>query len=324
MIGFKECNSEKFLKDAKIKLYQYNLRGAIDLTEKAIDGDETLTEAYRFLAHLNFYFEKEQEKAHELIDKAIEINTEEYESYKIKGDIFYDEKKFNLAVESYKKALEIKALADSELLSRIGDCYFCMDNKKDSETYYERAIDEDPLCINAISKMRVMCVEKDEYLKAFDLWKMYNLIDEKDVDGTIELNVKNIKQALDKIENNPKDFSSLVQLGDSYHEAALYDDAGIVYKKALKIDSSQSDIDKKARIIEDYLNILKEFKETSVEIYNTVIHGGKRDLKKHKQVLYSILLKLDIHYEELKKFPRKITKKFWKRSIWNIYFLCNK
>ncbi|MCK4259923.1 MAG: hypothetical protein KAX49_13155 [Halanaerobiales bacterium] len=308
----KEYGAEKLLEEAKTNLFQFNLMAAISLTEKAINIDDRLTEAYRFLSHLYFYFEKDYLKAHEIINKAIEVSNDEYQSYKIKGDIYNDEKKFNTAIESYKKALEKLTSLDSDILAQIGDCYLSMGNNKESKKYFQSAIEADPLCIHAIRKVRVTYVENGEYMQAFELWKMDNLIDEKEVEGTIELNSKNIKKSIEDIEIHSIDYSNLIQLGNSYYEATLYKDAAIVYKKALKIDSSLSDIVNKVEIIEDYLRILEEFKETSLEIYNSIIHGEKRKITKHKQILYSILRRLACYYKELKNLPRKINRKSWK------------
>lgn len=306
-------HAEKILEKAKSTLFQFNLKEAIGLTEKAINIDQGLTEAYRFLSHLYFYFEKDYSKAHELINKAIEISDDEYQSYKIKGDIYYDENKFNAAIESYKKALEMLTSLDSDILAQIGDCYLSMGNYMESKRYYQSAVEEDPLCIHAIRKLRVRCVEEGEYMQAFELWKLDHAIDENKAEGTIELNRKNMKRAVENIMHHPIDYCNLIQLGNSYYEATLYKDAAIIYKKALRIDSSVSDIDKKVEVIEVYFRILVELKGTSIEIYNSIIHGKKRKIKKHKQMIYSILLKLVPYFEELKNLPRKMNRKSWKQ-----------
>lgn len=310
----KNEKAEKLLKDAKSSLYQLNLRESIHLTEEAINIDAGLTEALQFLSHLLFYFEKDYSRAHEIIDKAIELSNNEYQSYGIKGDIYYDEKKYNEAIECYKKALEKLSSLDSELLAKIGDCYMNIGDNKECRNYYENAIEVDPLCIHAIRKLRVICVKNGQYMKAFELWKMDNLIDDKEiVEGTIELNYKNIRTVTKDINDNDLDCVKLIQLGDSYYKASLYKDALIVYNKVLEINSIESDIRNRIIIIQDFLKVLEEFKVTSVEIYNSIIHGEKRNIKNHRQMFYSILLKMSQHYKELKKLPEKINRKSWKR-----------
>lgn len=306
-----EYGAQKLLEEAKNNLFQYNLKGAINLTEQAINMDGNLIEAYKFLSHLYFHFEKDHLKAHETIDKAIEIEENEYLSHKVKGDIYYDEKKFREAVECYKKALDKLCTIDSSLITQIGNCYINMGNKEEAKRYFHSAVDADPLCIDAIRKLRVMCVENKEYTKAFELWSMDNLIDEN-TNGTIKVKASNIKNALQNFTNNSMDYTTLISLGNSYYSAALYEDAAIVYEKVLKVSPSNSEIAAKVKLIKDYLKVLEEFRETSIKIYDSIIHGEKINKKKHKQMLYDILLKLDSHFEELKGLPNKISKKSWK------------
>ncbi|QVK17627.1 hypothetical protein KHQ81_12340 [Mycoplasmatota bacterium] len=310
----KNDKAEKYLKEAKSSLYQLNLSESIRLTEEAINNDKGLTEAYRYLSHLLFYFEKDYSRAHEIIDKAIETSNNEYQSYGIKGDIYYDEKKFNEAIECYKKALEQLTSLDSELLAKIGDCYLNLDDNKECRNYYEKAIEVDPLCIQAIRKLRVICVKNGDYMKAFELWKMDNLIDDEEkVVGTIEQNYKNIRTVTKDIIANDLDCVKLIQLGDSYYKASLYEDALIVYQKIVEMESTQSDVQNRIIIIQDFLKIIEEFKVTITKIYNSIIHGEKRNIKNHQQMLYSILLKLSQHFKELNKLPDKLNKKSWKK-----------
>ena len=312
----KEINEGKLLEDAKSKLYQLDLKNSFDLTNKALLEDPTLVEAYRFLSYLYYHFEKDYKNAHELIEKALVISAEEWKTYRLNGVIYNEEKSYHTAIEWYEKALEKLDNEDSEILTLIGECYFELNDSSNAKLFFEKALDNDPMCMKANRILRLICLQSGEYKKSLALFKMDNLIEDNDeTKGTIANIIESIEKSVNTIDQKGECGQALSNLGQSYYEAALYEDALIAYKKALSIDSSLSLLTEKVKTIEKYLQITNELKDTMLQIYNQIIHGEKRAIKSHKQRSYSILIKIAPFFGELRKLPININKKAWKKLI---------
>ena len=67
-------------------------------------------------------------KAHELIDKAIEIDIENPDGYFDKAECFIKMKKFDEAMKLYKKLKNMKIVEDYYIYMKIGDAYYSIKN----------------------------------------------------------------------------------------------------------------------------------------------------------------------------------------------------
>ena len=309
-------NSQKMLEDAKAELYQLNLRNSFDLTQRSIEEDSTLVEGYRFLSYLYYHFEMDYMIAHELTQKALEISREDWKTYKLNGVIYQDEKNYQKAIEWYEKALLKLKYLDSEILALIGECYSQLNNRNMTKYFMEKAIVRDPFCIKASRTLRLLYLYDGEYRRALKLYKMDNLMEDgEEIQGTISDVINNIEKCIMKIELNSDDVETLSDLGKSYYDGGLHEDALIVYRKALSMDVGSSVLIERIKRLEQYFEILKELNYSAIQIYIQIIHGEKRNKKKHRGNLYRILIKIAPYFHEINKLPSKFNKRVWKELI---------
>lgn len=309
-------NAQKMLEDAKAELYQLNLRDSFDLTKRSIEEDPTLVEGYRFLSYLYYHFEMDYKTAHELTQKALEISKEDWKTYKLKGVIYQEERNYQRAIEWYEKALLKLSYEDSEILALIGECYSQLNNENMAKCFMEKAIVRDPFCIKANRTLRVLYLYGGEYRRALKLYKMDNLIEDgEEIQGTISDVIDNIEKCIMKIEFNSEDVETLSDLGKSYSDGGLHEDALIIYRKALSMDLDSLVLTERVKKLEQYFEILKELNYSTIQIYIQTIHGERRNKKKHRGKLYSILIKIAPYFNELNKLPSKFNKRGWKKLV---------
>ena len=68
------------------------------------------------------------------------------EGYRYRGMIFQDEKKYELAINDFKKALKLYPIAEKgEIPSYIGDCYYQLKNYKEAILWYTVFIDKNDM-----------------------------------------------------------------------------------------------------------------------------------------------------------------------------------
>jgi tetratricopeptide (TPR) repeat protein len=121
--------------------------------------------------------EKEYGISHKIIQKTLDIPQEQWKSYKVHGDIYYEEKNYHMAIECYEKALEKTEKKDSEILASIGECYFELNNSNKAKEFLEKAVDYDPMCFKANKILQYIYLRNSEYRKAIELCNTENFID---------------------------------------------------------------------------------------------------------------------------------------------------
>ena len=89
-------------------------------------------------------------KAHELIDKAIEIDIENPDGYFDKAECFIKMKKFDEAMKLYKKLKNMKIVEDYYIYMKIGDAYYSIKNIEKTIEYYNISINSDFIPISTV------------------------------------------------------------------------------------------------------------------------------------------------------------------------------
>lgn len=163
-----------------------------------------------------------------------------------KGDIYFDEGKFNQALNLYKKALNVEPKNVDALIC----CGLCYRNLKDYDKaieYYDNALEIEPDNKTALNNKGYAMEMKDQIEEAIEMYKksleidpnydmpLVNLtkiyIDRKDYQSAIKV----YKNAL-KVE--PINTANWIDLGRAYRFMEKYDKAILAYTEALRLAPS--------------------------------------------------------------------------------------
>jgi tetratricopeptide (TPR) repeat protein len=159
------------------------------------------------------------------------------------GDIFFDEKRFQKALETYKKALEVEP-ENIDALICCGLCYRNLEEYDKAIEYYDNALEIEPDNKTALNNIGYVleCKGKIEeaieyYNKSLEVDPNYDMplvnltkiyLDRKDYKSAIKV----YKNAL---EVDPINTANWIDLGRAYRFMEKYEKAIMAYSKALKL-----------------------------------------------------------------------------------------
>ena len=236
---------------AQIKYYTQDYVGAIEDDMKAIElfpnyNDAYLNKALSKIELQDYYGAKTD------IDKVIELNGSAY-SYKMQGDINGYLKKYDEAITSYNKAVEIFPNYPKAYVAR-GLALEQLNNIEEAFKNYNIAIEKKPdyayayVCRGNISKP-ILAVE--DFSKAIEISPNYIYAYSERA-----YNYRSLKE----YDNAISDYKKVMELSQEYKEFYLEEIADIEferenYKKAIKYYSQVIDINPKA--LSSYFNLAR-------------------------------------------------------------------
>lgn len=251
-------NSLKFNEARKLLEDNYNLIKDVDM---GLNG-------YGFL---EFHVFRNYEKGEELYKRAIELNPENSEHYKALGDLYQAEGEYKKAIKYYDKAAEKTVNYNnvplnpklSILYKNIGESYLKQKNTKKAIEALEKATANNPFSIAGNAILHKLYVEKEEYEKAYNVWRNDNLIDESGdhvYKGLLEWN----KKYQDAIKD--KNRITHLEMANLYSHLVLLDEAAIEYDKAYAEEQKNEDIKNKLYEMKSFLSFRDEL-ETLLDDY---------------------------------------------------------
>ena len=271
----------------------YVNRGELDLAEenlkKTVELDPEIPDSYTYLGRVYYYREK-LDKALEYYQKAISKGTAEVIAYQDMGHIYYQKSreiinsggsendasgKMSLAIDSYKKAIEIKP-DDSELHNALGAAYYSMGKSGNALGEYNKAIELDENNASAYSNLGEYYLNiKGDFPQAIESYKkaikLYSQeistasLSQKDMDakklekslchyglGTI-YNFQGkadpaIEQFNEVMNLSPDNLMAYVGLASSYELKGDKTNTVKYFEKALEIATAQNNMQFKAAI----------------------------------------------------------------------------
>jgi|GEM_PF-4004751 len=120
------------------------------------------------------------------VNKIVKITEDLYIYYEMLAELYFQKSMFNLAIENYKKALEIKPL-NKRLYFFIAICYKSLilndENIDKSIEYYDKAITLDSSYHEAIYGKALLLNKKGEYKKAIILFNKVIKLDESNINA---------------------------------------------------------------------------------------------------------------------------------------------
>jgi len=193
---------------------------------------------------------------------------DKYKEYLDAGNKYFEESNFDLALENYKKALELYP-NDPEIYKNIGNVYTQQKKYDKGEEYYNRAIQIDPKYYKAYYNLGILYFESKNIEQAIEYFKKTIKIEPSYTPAYNNLGatyscMRNYDKAIEifnkALEINPQHFVSYVNLADIYFSQEKYDLAIENYEKALEIDAVNFELFSK--IGKAYIKLLKlSFKE---------------------------------------------------------------
>ncbi|TFG15862.1 MAG: tetratricopeptide repeat protein [Promethearchaeota archaeon] len=163
-----------------------------------------------------------------------------------KGDIFFDDGKFQKALENYKKALDIEP-KNVDALICCGLCYRNMEEYDKAIEYYDNALEIEPDNKTALNNKGYVLECKGDIEAAIDFYKKSLEIDPNYdmplVNITkIYLDRKDYRAAIKVYKNalheDPINTANWIDLGRAYRFIEKYDKAILAYYDALKLAPS--------------------------------------------------------------------------------------
>ena len=89
-------------------------------------------------------------KAHEMIDNAIEMNNENPDGYFDKAECFIRKREFNMAMEIYEKLKKMEIVEDYYIYMKIADAYYSIKNVEKAIEYYNISITSDFIPVSMV------------------------------------------------------------------------------------------------------------------------------------------------------------------------------
>jgi superkiller protein 3 len=167
-------------------------------------------------------------------------NTDEFMK---KGDEYFDDGRFNQALQSYKRVLNYDS-KNIDALICCGLCYRNLKNYDKAIEFYDNALEIEPDNKTALNNKGYALEMKDQiddaieyYKKSLEIDATYEMplvnltkiyLDKKDYDAAINI----YKEALDI---DPLNTANWIDLGRAYRFLEEYENAIHAYKKALKL-----------------------------------------------------------------------------------------
>ena len=164
----KEVEDSENLRNGVAALYEGDNYTAHDYFLKELDSNPKSNRAYYWLAYLYKYDYKTSLSNY---NKSIEYGKKDkmnlYSSYLGRSDLFWEYGDTTKAMEDLNVA---EKLSDKPIgaYTRKADILFYQNKRDESETYYKKALNLDPECLQALMGMGRSCLRRDEYKKALE------------------------------------------------------------------------------------------------------------------------------------------------------------
>lgn len=167
-----------------------------------------------------------------------------YREYMIDGDIFYSERKFYKAIESYKLAVEIKSNNCEIAYNNIANCLIEFGEIDEAIEYYNKAINLNDKDIDTLFNLSIRYEKMKRYDLTIDLYQKILLLDKNhketnhNMRATIniltDLEEEILVQTVNYSKNNSKNLIYLQNLGIGLLKLNLYKEAQELHQYALK------------------------------------------------------------------------------------------
>lgn len=180
-----------------------------------IDHFPYSAQAWDFLGAL-YFKNNEFEKAIEAHDYAIAIDDKLINAMLGKAFAYVALEKYEEALEDFQKVAELK-MPDSFTLLCMGECYEQLEQYDNAEIFYRRALEENPMLVDAYSGLAIINHYKGKNKEAISF----------------------IKQAINL---EPAESAFWFLLGDFYLKSGLLDKGEEAYRKVVELDPENPDI----------------------------------------------------------------------------------
>lgn len=214
---------------------------------------DLVMQSYGFL---EYYIYENYDKAEALYKKAINLNPDNPDHYSGLASTYEAKGDYKQAVKYYNKAIKkINNYEDVPLNPQlaiaykdIGRCYIKLNEKNKAIKALEKSSKYNPYSIDTNAMLHLLYVEKEEYNKAYVIWKNDNYIQENG-----DCIYESIKELNNLYKNELADNSSHYNKAKLYDSLALYDEAAIEYEKALSENINNEVIANRLNEIKTYI-----------------------------------------------------------------------
>lgn len=242
-------NSKAFFMLGIINKQNGDTDKAIEYFEASVVREPVLKETYLELARLETA-KCNYSKASDNYDKLLSIDNNNTLAYYLKGNVLYEEERYEDAIVNYKKSLQIDP-DNHKARHNLASALESVGRIKEAESMYRKAISlrpDRPDSFNSLGVMLCKAGRVKDALSIYTQWiqnskadfKMhYNMGVAYSMDGNDLEAINCFKRA---IRLKPEELMLYYHLGSSYIKLHKYSDAIKSFKKALSADASNSEI----------------------------------------------------------------------------------
>ncbi|MBL7197062.1 MAG: tetratricopeptide repeat protein [Candidatus Omnitrophica bacterium] len=209
-------------------------------------------------------------------------NSKTNNNYAIKGDVYYDQKQYDKAIEAYKKAIDMGEYAVNAY-NNLGLIYHYEKNDyKAAKEIYERGLSIYQNRESLLSNLMNTELELGNIEKALHLYE--TLAQRKNKRGSLGIHVEKLNQLMQQrnyseqeqlatysriLKANPNDLMINFEIGMHYSKNKDYNKAIAVYKKVIELNSEHlsayTQLASAYAVLEDYSNALLYY-EKAIEL----------------------------------------------------------
>ncbi|XMB67054.1 tetratricopeptide repeat protein [Mycoplasmatota bacterium zrk1] len=254
--------TQQLAQDVNSLFAQFKFNEGITLLDEEYENGISNVDLLQQYAYIEYHLFEQFEKAEEVINKAVDLDSENHSSYYLRGDIYFSNGKFEEAIDSYKEAIKYfkgKNTWDYELSMvnySLGNCYLKSGNRISAIKSLEASRVANPYNIRSNALLHRLYVEDEEYRNAYEVWKDDNFILD-DNNSLLESSKRLNKLYKVTIDNDTYDYE---KLGDLYAELSLYDEAKLEYEKVLIVEGENKKVKDKLNDINIFLTFRDELK----------------------------------------------------------------
>ena len=250
---------------------------------------------------------RDVDKAEELFEQCIKINSEKPEAYTELGKLFLSQNKYSEAIKIYRKYISIKE-NDYNGYYNLAGCYYQTKEYNKAISEYQRAIKLNPRSYNSLFNLALIYEEKQEYDRAIECYKDAILLKIDFVEAYNNLGILFSKQqrqfeALATYSNgikaSPENFRLYYNMGVVLFDLRRYEDAADAFSKAVEINPQDSEV---YYYLGAALTELKKY-DAAIKAYRKALNENisEGELYYNIGAVYALMKKQDIAIDNLTK-----------------------
>ncbi len=177
-----------------------------------------------------------------------------------------EKKRLKIAVKIVFLILFTLLYAEAKTFPVCKEYYYVNENKtKEKSTFLEKILKEDPKNVECMLKLSSLYLRTNRVSQAFDLIRRAYIlnpeyVEKQNISKVLDLALR--LSRLNEMAHKNQDYELYNELGDTYYEVGIFDEAAKAYEKSLKLNTPQTEVE--IALALTYMNLGENVKSEQV------------------------------------------------------------